>query len=62
MGIWFDTGLKMNDGKTKRTVYAGSVAQKEEFLKKGWKVILKKAPVKRRKSVKKAASVEGKDE
>ena len=62
MGIWFDTGLKMNDEKTKRTVYASSAAQKEEFLKKGWKVIEKKASVKRRRSAKKAASVEGKDE
>ncbi len=55
MGTWFDTGLVMNDAKTKRTVYAKSEVEKEEFLKKGWKVIEKKAPVARRRVVKKAS-------
>lgn len=53
MGEWFDTGLLMNDGKSVRTVYADSEVAREEFLKKGWKVVEKKKVVKRRKLLKK---------
>ena len=36
--IWFDTGKKMNDG-TPRTVCAYDEAQREEYLKRGWKPV-----------------------
>lgn len=32
--VWFDTGLKMTDGKTARTIAATSEAEVEEFRKK----------------------------
>lgn len=60
MGTWFDTGLVMNDEKTKRTVYAKSEVEKEEFLKKGWKIIEKKA-VRKKTAPKKSVKV-GNDE
>lgn len=60
MGRWFDTGLKMNDAKTKRTVYAKSEVEEEEFLKKGWKVIEKKAA--RKKAAPKNSVKVNKDE
>ncbi|MBI5560560.1 MAG: hypothetical protein HY883_04740 [Deltaproteobacteria bacterium] len=34
--VWFDTGLKMNDG-TPRTVCAHDEAQRHEYINKGWK-------------------------
>ena len=37
-GAWFDTGKKMNDG-TPRTVCAYDEAQREEYLKRGWKPV-----------------------
>ncbi len=43
MSGWFDTGLKMADGKTKRTVYASDKIQAREFRKKGWKPVAKRS-------------------
>jgi hypothetical protein len=37
MERWFDTGLKMQDGKTTISVRAESESRAEEYLKKGWK-------------------------
>lgn len=53
MGEWFDTGFMMADRKTVRSVYASSDIECEEFLKKGWKPVEKKALAVRRKIVKK---------
>ncbi len=36
MGEWFDTGLKMKDGKTARCVFAFNKNQADEFMRKGW--------------------------
>lgn len=36
--IWFDTGLRMNDG-TPRTVAAISEIQRKEYLAKGWRIV-----------------------
>ncbi len=61
MGEWFDTGLKMSDKKTSRTVYASDELQCEKFLKKGWKAVAKKkAVVKKKAEVKKTATVKKK--
>ena len=43
MSGWFDTGLKMADGKTKRTVYATDEIHAGEFRKKGWKAVVKRS-------------------
>lgn len=53
MGIWFDTGLFMNDGKSKRTVYANSETEAKEFFIKGWMETEKKPEVKKKRVVKK---------
>ncbi len=37
MERWFDTGLKMQDGRTTISVRAESEARAEEYRKKGWK-------------------------
>ncbi|VAW37816.1 hypothetical protein MNBD_DELTA02-732 [hydrothermal vent metagenome] len=34
--LWFDTGKRMQDGKTPRTVVAKSAEQYREYLKKGY--------------------------
>lgn len=37
--VWFDTGLKMSDGKTPRTVSATDQVGYNECIGKGWKPI-----------------------
>ncbi|MEE9615273.1 MAG: hypothetical protein V3W31_10065 [Thermodesulfobacteriota bacterium] len=39
--VWFDTGMRMTDGKTPRTVKAVDEDQAEEFKSKGWKPVKK---------------------
>jgi len=39
--IWFDTGKKMRDGVTPRTVMAKNEEQYSEYLKKGYRPIKK---------------------
>ncbi|MBI5599201.1 MAG: hypothetical protein HY890_05620 [Deltaproteobacteria bacterium] len=38
-GVWFDTGKKMPDGVTPRTVCAADEAAYEEYTGKGWKPV-----------------------
>ena len=40
--MWFDTGLKMADKKTPRTMEAIDEAQEIEYFKKGWKPLSQK--------------------
>lgn len=39
--IWFDTGLKMGDGKTPRTMVATNQADYDKYISRNWKPLSK---------------------
>lgn len=53
MERWFDTGLKMEDGRTTISVRAENEARAEAYIKKGWKPLSTRIMRKKERKVKK---------
>lgn len=52
MERWFDTGLKMEDGRTTISVRAENEARAEEYIKNGWKPLTARITRKKEREVK----------